>query len=691
MLARVREHWVERPLEQLLRRAPLVDVTLEPRPEAVSRRPAPSGPRGRLGVQVEQAAAEEERDRTALAQRERLADVYDALEGELLVLGAPGSGKTTALLALARELIARAEQDEAHPIPMLFQLATWAAKRGTLAEWLIDEMAQPGGYDVHRRVAEQWVGDERILPLLDGLDEVDLEHRAACVEAINAFRESRQYVPQMVVTSRAADYEVLRPVQLELRGAVLLEPLNDEQIATYLAAGGNRLAGLRRAIEQDGAIREMAASPLLLSIMLPVYEESAEPAPSGMPEGHHDELFAAYVQTMFARQGGDGPYSHDQTLHWLGWLAGTLTRQQQGTYYLERLQPDWLPTAAARRWYAALDRVGVGLIAALAFGSMSGLLLGLVAGWGIAAQGAQVLGLAGALVGALLGGQQESAAPGSSERRTEVGRALRGALLACLLLGLISGLVGGVSGALGAGVTGGLGTGLLAALAGGLVGALAGAMAGGPGVRPRRIAVVERVRWSPTAAARAALLGLVLGAGLGLLVGLVGVAVGVISAESRSMAVLLTTALFGLLSGLGFGLFGGFIPGEVDPTEWVMPGQGLRRSARRATLVGVGMTALGALGFGLLFFGIQGDWLFGVRAGLLIGPLLGLLATLAFGGYACLSHGALRLVLWRSGVMPLDHVRLLEYAAQCTFVYRVGGGYRFMHGLWQQYFARGAG
>ena len=63
------------------------------------------------------------------------------------------------------------------------------------------------------------------------------------------------------------------------------------------------------------------------------------------------ELFAAYVARMFARRGVDAPYPRERTVRWLAWLARAMTRQGQTVFYLERLQPEWLPTPALRRWY----------------------------------------------------------------------------------------------------------------------------------------------------------------------------------------------------------------------------------------------------------------------------------------------------------------------------------------------------
>lgn len=56
-----------------------------------------------------------------------LSTIYDRAEigGKLLVLGAPGSGKTTMLLQLARVLVARAKADMAAPVPVLLNLSAW--------------------------------------------------------------------------------------------------------------------------------------------------------------------------------------------------------------------------------------------------------------------------------------------------------------------------------------------------------------------------------------------------------------------------------------------------------------------------------------------------------------------------------------------------------------------------------------
>ena len=60
---------------------------------------------------------------------------------------------------------------------------------------------------------------------------------------------------------------------------------------------------------------------------------------------------------------------------------------------------------------------------------------------------------------------------------------------------------------------------------------------------------------------------------------------------------------------------------------------------------------------------------------------------LVYGGAAFSNHYIIRLLLWQKGVMPWHYVRFLEEATERILLQRVGGGYRFIHPLFQEYFA----
>ena len=86
-------------------------------------------------------------------------------------------------------------------------------------------------YYVPRKLAQTWVNGEQVLPLLDGLDKVAPEHRAACVEAINTFRSRARTGPLGCVQSR---------VRL-LYAAGALEVFRSGHYSTALSVAGQHL------------------------------------------------------------------------------------------------------------------------------------------------------------------------------------------------------------------------------------------------------------------------------------------------------------------------------------------------------------------------------------------------------------------------------------------------------------------
>jgi hypothetical protein len=72
---------------------------------------------------------------------------FEDLDQAMLVLGEPGAGKTVWLNQLAVELTSRAEADPGQPIPVVLNLASWAAHRGPLNDWLVEELAV--AYQLH--------------------------------------------------------------------------------------------------------------------------------------------------------------------------------------------------------------------------------------------------------------------------------------------------------------------------------------------------------------------------------------------------------------------------------------------------------------------------------------------------------------------------------------------------------------
>ena len=262
-----------------------------------------------------------------------LAQVYAEAHQHLLILGAPGAGKTTLLLDLARQLLDAAEQDETRPMPVVFNLSSWAAQRQPLIRWLEQELCDQ--YGVGRRIARQWLAENRVLLLLDGLDEVAAPQRADCVSAINTFIPEHDSAG-ITVCTRSADYAAIG-AKLSLDGAVELQPLDDVQIEQYLTWAGTQLAGVKAVLDQDRELRELDRAPLMLNILALAYGGQRPEELLGLDvTAQRQHLFASYVQRMFDRPARHDSqrYSRAQTMRWLGWLASALVRDGQTVFQI---------------------------------------------------------------------------------------------------------------------------------------------------------------------------------------------------------------------------------------------------------------------------------------------------------------------------------------------------------------------
>ena len=334
LLKRVRADWIEDILEPSLHRAIWIDLYLQKERSDNS-----------WGLVVQ----EHNHDPYPLPAGTNIVDVYDEANGELLILGEPGAGKTTLLLKLTSTLLERAENDEQLPMPIVFNLSSWAVKRQSLRAWLVEELQTK--YGVPRKVGTYWIDNGQVLPLLDGLDEVATGVRSACAEQINIYHQfqlERGNSP-MVVCCRRDEYTKLSTC-VKLWRAVSILPLTDDQIDTYLEQIGEQAKALRQALNKDKELHELARQPLMLGILALAYQGATlGDIPTGETrEKAPDLIFARYVESMLTRRGVNTRYSPQKTTRWLAILAKQMNQSQ---FSLEDMQPTWLPNASLRHLY----------------------------------------------------------------------------------------------------------------------------------------------------------------------------------------------------------------------------------------------------------------------------------------------------------------------------------------------------
>lgn len=686
LLSKVKQFWIEGVLEKSVHNMALIDLGKETQAEAVAHA-------------WEQVLELPDQSRQTLPLDKKISQIFDEMNRALLILGDPGSGKTITLLQLAHDLIAQAEQDKtfSQPIPVIFNLSSWV-KEQSITDWLMVELASK--YQIPKRISRPWLENHRLLPLLDGLDEVEHKDQPACVEAINQFVEEFG-LSGLVVCSRLKEYINL-PVRLRLNGAIRLQPLTLEQVYDYLETAGSKLDALRMALQEDDSLKSLARSPLILGIMSLAYQdihvEVLTNQSHNTVELRRKHLFDTYIDRMFKRKGqGIKPYKDEQTKRWLSWLARQMNQNNRAIFLIEQLQPSWLSSRIWSWWYVLGSRLIIGLIAGLILGPtfwMAGdeiffrvindpsftrpinwLILWLVTGL--------FLGLT---LGVIDGLRFEMSSKSVAVKKVS---SLWHIWINIIAVGLSLGLIGGLI----VGIIGGQILGLMFGL---IFGLFLGVFLGLRGSRQNLmndIQTVEALSGSWERAKKSLALGLVGGLIFGVSLGLIlSLNKGEFRQNIRPILGLSERLSFVLLAGLRWGMIGGVIGAmfggvnsKIVETKTVS-NQGIRLSLRNAISVGLSwMLVLGLteeLTLGLIY-GLS----FGLNGGLIFGVMLGLLAALWYGGLDVIQHYTLRLILWSKGYTPHNYIYFLDYATERVFLQKVGGGYIFIHRLLLEHFA----
>jgi energy-coupling factor transporter ATP-binding protein EcfA2 len=135
--------------------------------------------------------------------------LYQQSPGQrLLITGPPGSGKSTMLILLTFSLT-RGEVLKG-PIPVILTLGTWDPSKQNFQQWILRRLRER--YPSLRRSAygsnalEQLLDQNRILLLLDGLDELridGLEANKATAKVLSKINESWPASRPLVIASRA--------------------------------------------------------------------------------------------------------------------------------------------------------------------------------------------------------------------------------------------------------------------------------------------------------------------------------------------------------------------------------------------------------------------------------------------------------------------------------------------------------
>jgi len=259
----------------------------------------------------------------AAAMGERLSEplaVLDLLQQHagLVVLGDPGAGKTTFVKYLTVMLASGqgAALGLGNRLPVLAPLSAYANALAQhdlpLHEFVVNYLHTRGVDVPAGPLIQEALEKGQALVMLDGLDEVQsLQQRALVVERVETFFDHhRKAGNKFIITSRVVGYRDARLSSPDLRECTLVD-FDDDDIVLFLAkwtqaieqaakgestitqlAAAEEKAEMLFALERNGGVRQLAANPLLLTILALMKRQGVL-----LPE-RRVQLYEQYIQTL---------------------------------------------------------------------------------------------------------------------------------------------------------------------------------------------------------------------------------------------------------------------------------------------------------------------------------------------------------------------------------------------------------
>ncbi|MFG2091458.1 MULTISPECIES: NACHT domain-containing protein [unclassified Spirillospora] len=261
-----------------------------------------------------------------------IADVFhESPSRQMAIIGEPGAGKTVLALLLVRDLLP--EPGARGPVPVFLSLASWHPDV-PLKTWMATRIQEDhpdiaDNRSAGRESALKLIEERRILPVLDGLDEVPAASPEAVIAGIGTAFDDRA---PFVVTSRRKEYvDAVEASGTALARAAVVEvaAVEVEDAIAYLGGAvtdDRRWCPLfdRLRAAPDGPLARALSTPLMLFLAQTAYRGPATSPEELLAytdvESIEEHLLDTFVPATYARHLSPS-YAEHRAKRWLGTLA----------------------------------------------------------------------------------------------------------------------------------------------------------------------------------------------------------------------------------------------------------------------------------------------------------------------------------------------------------------------------------
>jgi len=197
---------------------------------------------------------------------------------QLFIIGVPGSGKTATAILFVLSLLR--QREDLGAVPVLLSPVGWDPENRSFQAWIGDEilvnypaLGEAASYG--EQAVSHLVASGRILPVIDGLDEISEPLRTGALKGIATEWGNRP----IVLTCRTEEFEALAQAGRSLTGTtVYLMPVSQAERVAYLtqdsdASASARWQPLLEYMKRNpvGDLAKALSTPLMMNLVYAVY------------------------------------------------------------------------------------------------------------------------------------------------------------------------------------------------------------------------------------------------------------------------------------------------------------------------------------------------------------------------------------------------------------------------------------